>query len=340
MTAALGTVIIIIYYSTGALIMNRYAKISLAAAAAAGIYSALTGLAYYEVMGRKAHLPQAIFKADAKKAMKQPGYKPHQPNEDEIWFGEQTPVEFTRTNDENHALRAYYLPADKPSDIYAFLSHGYRSTAKGEFPRIAKFYHDEGINVFMIDHQAAGESEGGLITFGQREARDGLKWLDFMKETFGDDIKIILHGISMGCATVTAMTGAPTLPDNVKFTVADCGYTSMLDEFSHNLTLMKIPQFPLLNAVGVIHRAATGMSMKENAPIDAVKNARAPILFIHGANDDFVPTPMVYELYDACSSEKELLVVDGAKHAESFKINPDAYKAKVRDFIAKYTDNN
>lgn len=319
--------------------MNKYAKISIAAATAAGIYSALTGLVYYEVMGRKAHLPQAIFKSEAKKAMKQPGYKPPKPNEDEIWFAEQTPTEFTRLNDENHALKAYYLPADKPSDVFAFLSHGYRSTAKGEFPRIAKFYHDEGINVFMVDHQAAGESEGGLITFGQREARDGLKWLDFMTETFGGDIKIILHGISMGCATVTAMTGADTLPENVKFTVADCGYTSMLDEFSHNLKLMKVPEFPLLKAVNIIHTAATGMNMKENAPLDAVKNAKAPVLFIHGADDNFVPTPMVYELYDACASEKDLLVIDGAQHAESFKIDPESYKSKVREFIAKYINN-
>lgn len=316
--------------------MNRKSKIVLVSACAAGIYSALTGLVYYEVMGRRAHIPPFAFSLADKKAQKKPDYKPYKETDGEKWFKEQSLIEFTRTNEENHALKAYFLPAENDSKKFVFLSHGYRSNARDEFGRFAKFYHDNGVNVFMVDHQAAGQSEGGLITFGQREARDGLGWLDFMIDTFGDDIEIFLHGISMGCATVTAMTGNDTLPENVKFTVADCGYTSMLDEFKSNLDKAHVPAFPLLNAVSVIHRAATGMSIKEGAPIDMVKNAKVPVLFIHGATDDFVPTTMVFELYEACTSEKDLLIVDDAEHAESYKKDPASYEAKVKEFMDKY----
>ena len=316
--------------------MNRKSKIALVSACAAGIYSALTGLVYYEVMGRRAHIPPFAFSLADKKAQKKPDYKPYKETDGEKWFKEQSLIEFTRTNEENHALKAYFLPAENDSKKFVFLSHGYRSIARDEFGRFAIFYHDNGVNVFMVDHQAAGQSEGGLITFGQREARDGLGWLDFMIDTFGDDIEIFLHGISMGCATVTAMTGNDTLPENVKFTVADCGYTSMLDEFKSNLDKAHVPAFPLLNAVSVIHRAATGMSIKEGAPIDMVKNAKVPVLFIHGATDDFVPTTMVFELYEACTSEKDLLIVDDAEHAESYKKDPASYEAKVKEFMDKY----
>ncbi len=316
--------------------MNRKSKIALVSACAAGIYSALTGLVYYEVMGRRARIYPFVSSLINKQAQKKPDYKPYGETEGEKWFSEQSLVEFTRTNEENHALRAYFLPAENDSKKFVFLSHGYRSSAKGEFGRFAKFYHDSGVNVFMIDHQASGESEGGLITFGQREARDGLEWLDFMIDTFGDDIEIFLHGISMGCATVTAMTGNDTLPENVKFTVADCGYTSMIDEFKSNLDKAHVPAFPLLNAVSVIHRAAVGMDINEAAPIDMIKNAKVPVLFIHGAADDFVPTAMVFELYEACSGEKELLIVDGAEHAASYKKDPASYEAKVREFMDKY----
>lgn len=316
--------------------MNRHVKTALIAAAAAGAYSALTGFVYYEVMGRRAHIPPFAFSLADKKAQKEPDYKPYAETDGEKWFKEQSLIEFTRTNEENHALKAYFLPAENDSKKFVFLSHGYRSNARDEFGRFAKFYHDNGVNVFMVDHQAAGQSEGGLITFGQREARDGLGWLGFMIDTFGDDIEIFLHGISMGCATVTAMTGNDTLPENVKFTVADCGYTSMLDEFKSNLDKAHVPAFPLLNAVSVIHRAATGMSIKEGAPIDMVKNAKVPVLFIHGATDDFVPTTMVFELYEACTSEKDLLIVDDAEHAESYKKDPASYEAKVKEFMDKY----
>ena len=316
--------------------MNRHVKTALIDAAAAGTYSALTGIVYYEVMGRRAHTPPFFFFLADKQAQKKPDYKPYKETDGEKWFKEQSLIEFTRTNEENHALKAYFLPAENDSKKFVFLSHGYRSNARDEFGRFTKFYHDNGINVFMVDHQAAGQSEGGLITFGQREARDGLEWLDFMIDTFGDDIEIFLHGISMGCATVTAMTGSDTLPENVKFTVADCGYTSMIDEFKSNLDKAHVPAFPLLNAVAVIHRAATGMSIKEAAPIDMIKNAKVPVLFIHGATDDFVPTTMVFELYEACPGEKDLLIVDDAEHAESYKKDPASYEAKVKEFMDKY----
>lgn len=316
--------------------MNRHAKTALIAAAAAGAYSALAGLVYYEVMSRKARISPFIFSLADRQAQKKPDYKPYEETDGEKWFNKQQLIEFTRTNEENHALKAYFLPAENDSKKFVFLSHGYRSSAKGEFGRFTKFYHDNGINVFMIDHQASGESEGGLITFGQREARDGLEWLGFMTDTFGDDIEIFLHGISMGCATVTVMTGSDALPKNVKFTVADCGYTSMTDEFKSNLDKAHVPAFPLLNAVSVIHKAASGMDINEAAPIDMIKNAKVPVLFIHGADDDFVPTAMVFELYGACSSEKDLLIIDGAEHAESYKKDPASYEAKVKEFMDKY----
>ena len=316
--------------------MNRHVKTALIAAAAEGTYPTPTGIVYYEVMGRRAHTPPFVFSLADKQVQKKPDYKPYKETDGEKWFKEQSLIEFTRTNEENHALKAYFLPAENDSKKFVFLSHGYRSNARDEFGRFTKFYHDNGINVFMVDHQAAGQSEGGLITFGQREARDGLEWLDFMIDTFGADIEIFLHGISMGCATVTAMTGSDTLPENVKFTVADCGYTSMIDEFKSNLDKAHVPAFPLLNAVAVIHRAATGMSIKEAAPIDMVKNAKVPVLFIHGATDDFVPTTMVFELYEACPGEKDLLIVDDAEHAESYKKDPASYEAKVKEFMDKY----
>ena len=67
-----------------------------------------------------------------------------------------------------------------------------------------------------------------------------------------------------------------------------------------------------------------------------VKNAKVPVLFIHGATDDFVPTTMVFELYEACTSEKDLLIVDDAEHAESYKKDPASYEAKVKEFMDKY----
>ena len=76
--------------------------------------------------------------------------------------------------------------------------------------------------------------------------------------------------------------------------------------------------------------------LKDTDVRTSVSQARVPMLFVHGDTDDFVPTRMVYELYDLCPTEKDLLIVKGAAHAESILIGSEKYKAKLNEFINKY----
>ena len=58
----------------------------------------------------------------------------------------------------------------------------------------------------------------------------------------------------------------------------------------------------------------------------------------HGGSDDFVPTFMSQENYEICSGEKDILIIDGAAHAESYPTDSAAYEEKVKEFISKYLD--
>ena len=64
------------------------------------------------------------------------------------------------------------------------------------------YYRSRGIDIFAPDNTAAGESEGHLIGFDVYESQDCLDWIDFLRHKFGEDVQIILHGFSMGGATV------------------------------------------------------------------------------------------------------------------------------------------
>ena len=45
------------------------------------------------------------------------------------------------------------------------------------------------------------------------------------------------------------MTSGEDLPDNLKAIIADCGYTTVWEQFSHQLkTLYSLPNFPVMNA--------------------------------------------------------------------------------------------
>ena len=240
--------------------------------------------------------------------------------------------------DDGLTLNGFFFKAKEESNIYAFCSHGYRSSGKTEFCAILQYYLSRGINVFICDHRGAASSQGNIIGFGALESKDCIKWLNYLNDTFGSDIKLIIHGISMGSATVMLMTGDPNLPANVKFCVADCGFTSAWDEFTYKLGEMKVPAHPLVEIVNAFNKVYAGYDFKKDtSAIEAVRRAKIPMLFVHGAADAFVPTKMVYELYDACACpDKDILVVKGADHAASFITDQPAYEAKLDAFIDKF----
>ena len=248
---------------------------------------------------------------------------------------------YNMLNCDGNWLTAYHLEPKKKSNVFVFGSHGYRSDGMGEWCYYAKHYvEDLGYNFFFVDHQGAGLSTGQYVGFSSFESRDSLQWLEFMNEKFGKDIQIFLHGISMGSATVMLMTGSDKLPDNVKFTIADCGFTSALDEFSFKLDNLGVPKKPLIPYMVKknLRRAGYHFQNDTNA-LEAVSRAKIPMLFIHGDSDDFVPTYMVHQLYDNCSAPyKDKLIVEGADHAESYLIAPEKCQNKIKEFTEMFID--
>lgn len=233
-------------------------------------------------------------------------------------------------SDSGYRLTGYLFKAKEESNIYVFGAHGYRSYGKKEFCGVSQYYLKRGINVFIPDHVASGESEGTHCTFGYHETRDCLKWLSYMKENFGEDIKIILHGVSMGCATVTMMGSRKELPENVKLIVADCGFTTAKHLFEYKLKDLGIPPGNLIETVNKVHKGRHGFSFDDLSPLESVKNITLPVLFVHGAEDKLVPSYMVKELYEACISEKkDILIVEGADHAQSYMIGKEAFEEKL-----------
>lgn len=243
------------------------------------------------------------------------------------------------TNERGHKLVAYHVKPKKESKVYVFCSHGYRNEGKREWCFFVKHYVEElGYNMFFVDHQCAGESDGQYVGFSSFESVDSMKWLDYMNDTFGKDIDIILHGISMGSTTVMLMTGNNELPENVRFTIADCGFTSALDEFKYKLEGWGAPEKPLVPIICAMNKQRAGYDFQTDTnALEAVAKAKIPMLFIHGGADKFVPTYMVHQLFDACAAPyKDKLVVDGAGHGESYYVDKSGYEKKMDEFIEKF----
>ncbi len=230
-------------------------------------------------------------------------------------------------------LKGIFWPAEKKTGKTILCIHGYHNEGVREFGVYAGFYHEKGYNLLIPDDRAHGKSEGSLISFGYYEKYDCLCWCEYASQRVGAGCEVLLHGISMGAATVL-LTSGEALPSFVKGIIADCGYTSASDEFTHELKhVFHLPVFPILYLASGICRIRQGFTFSACAPVNAVKKADTPILFIHGDQDTFVPTWMAQKLYDCCASKKELLIVKGAKHAKSYLVNAKLWESTVSRFL-------
>lgn len=231
-------------------------------------------------------------------------------------------------------LQLHSYVVSQNSNKWAIVVHGYGGSGKLMSDK-SKYFYDMGYNVLIPDLRGHGKSEGDYIGMGWKDRLDIISWINFIiKEN--PNAEIVLHGTSMGAATVL-MTSGENLPSNVKAIVADCAYTSAWDEFSYQLeTYLKVPSSYILNVTNMVTKLKAGYSLKEASALESVKKATVPILFIHGDKDKFVPYSMMDKLYDATSSPKEKLTIDGGEHANSDLVSPFLYWLTVEDFLNQY----
>lgn len=241
------------------------------------------------------------------------------------------------TSSDNLKLHAYEVKNENKTDKWAIVVHGYTSEGKLLSSK-AKHLYNMGYNVLVPDLRSHGTSEGNYIGMGWHDRLDIIGWINYIVKN-NPNSEIALHGTSMGSATVLMVSGE-NLPSNVKAIVADCGYTSVYDEFSYQLKqLFNLPAFPIMNFSDVVTHIRAGYCLNDASAINQVKKSTTPILYIHGDKDDFVPYYMMDELYNATNSEKEKLTIEGGEHANSDLVNPKLYWSTVNSFLEKYIEN-
>lgn len=238
-------------------------------------------------------------------------------------------------------LRAHAvcIKSRKAEGRTAVVVHGYTNNSI-DMLHIARIYNKEmHYNVVLPDLHGHGLSQGDDIQMGWFDRLDVLKWIDLapkMFSTVGDSMRLVVHGISMGAATTMCVSGEHT-PDYVKCFVEDCGYTSAWDEFAHELRgRFSLPEFPLLYTASWLTQAKYGWSFKEASPLKQVAKCKKPMFFIHGDKDTFVPTWMVYPLYEAKPQPKQLWIAPGSEHAFAYRDHREEYIKKIEAFVGKY----
>ena len=243
----------------------------------------------------------------------------------------------TLTAPDGTALHAYYARAARPTRRTALLVHGYTDNAVRMMPLGRMYRRDLGYNLLLPDLRYAGRSGGTHIQMGWLDRLDVRRWLDVVPALFGDSATVVVHGISMGAATAMMLSGEADLPPAVRAFVEDCGYTSVWDQFRKELRgRFGLPPFPLLYSASWLCGVHYGWDFREASALEAVRRCRRPMLFVHGAADDYVPTSMVRVLYAAKPAPKALWVAPGSAHAMSYHDHPEEYARRVAQFLAPW----
>ena len=239
---------------------------------------------------------------------------------------------------DNLKLNATHFSPNTPGHHWAILVHGYGRDQRYAWD-YATPYLKQGYNVLTPDLRASGTSEGIYLTMGAKESDDILLWIEKILEV-DPKARIILHGVSMGAATVLMAAGKSQSP-NLVAVVEDCSYTSAFTMFTMQLkVIFNLPSFPIMNCVDIVSHFKTGVAISEEAPIFSVHNIDVPILFIHGTDDKLVPHYMMQELYDICQSPiKEMFTVEGAGHADAKAVNPELYFSRIFSFLDQYIND-
>ncbi len=255
--------------------------------------------------------------------------------EADAWYVIKNPEDTVIVNSKGKNMHSRIFMQEEYTDKWAIVIHGYTSCSRGMADQ-AFYFYKKGFNVILPDLVSFGADEQRYCSMGYHD-KDYIKdWVRYIV-SLDKNAQVALLGVSMGSATTMLTTGEEDLLSNVKCAVADCGYTSVWDEYSTQCKEMyKLPSFPFMNAANTVSKLRGNFDFKKCSPINAVSHSKTPTLFIHGEDDKFVPYWMMDKLFAACTAEKEKLSVPGTAHADSCYTQPELYYSTIDKFVDKY----
>lgn len=228
-----------------------------------------------------------------------------------------------------YPLHGLYLPMEG-AQVTVILCHGIGCDLTFA-ARYLTLFRPRGWNVLLVDHRHHGQSGGRNTTFGYYEKYDLLAWADWARVRLPPEGKIGVHGESLGAAVALQYAA---LDPRLAFCIADCSYADLPALFVLRLRRdYNLPAFPFYFVASLESRLALGMWFRQASPLRSIGRVQAPVLFIHGQEDDFIPPVHSVQLFSAAQGIKRLYLAPGAGHAQSFWKDEAAYRAHVEAFL-------
>ena len=239
-------------------------------------------------------------------------------------------IDFKSTD--GKALKGWFIPSTntepgpKPTIVVA---HGL-SLLKSQSLDWSYYLADQ-YNLFLFDFRGHGESAPSATTFGDKETKDLIGAVNYVKSRSEvDPTRIGVFGYDMGASA--ALLAARDLPD-VKAIVADSPRARLSDEFWHWFDKYSIAQQPLSVTAQLWSIVFRGSNPYLAAPMDKIEAIKQPILLIGADNDEFGSGATIRAMKPLLQSENSSVWTMAGDYMTLFNGHRDEYKQKVIDFF-------
>ncbi|MGD8312917.1 MAG: alpha/beta hydrolase [Gammaproteobacteria bacterium] len=209
-------------------------------------------------------------------------------------------------------LHGWFIPEPRTRATLLFC-HGNAGNISHRLESI-RLFHDLGLNILIFDYRGYGRSDGHPSEKGSyRDVDAGWDYLVDARRT--DPGRIVVFGRSLGAA-IAADIASRKKPAAV---ILESAFTSVPE--------MAATLYPWL-PVRFLSRYRYDNKTK-------IRHISAPVLVVHGRDDEIVPFSQGRQLFELAGEPKHFLALDGG-HNDAHLSSRPVYIRELKAFLGRY----
>lgn len=218
-------------------------------------------------------------------------------------------------------ITVWWMPqpdAKAPSLLYL---HGTFRNLQGNQHKISSLYA-AGFSVLAVDYRGWGKSTT-IIPSEKTILQDArVAWQELVRREPVPG-KRVIYGHSMGSAVAVDLASQLPYPASYGGVILESAFTSFAD---------------IAHQAGFWASLIQRFSTERFASIDKIAKVHAPLLMIHGDQDDTIPITLGKQLFAAASPPKQWLSISGGHHSDLDEVGKIPYQQALHALITGYLE--
>jgi len=216
-------------------------------------------------------------------------------------------------------LALWWLAQPHPDAPTLLYLHGTFRNLEGNAHKINALYQ-AGFSVLAVDYRGWGQSSV-LVPSEESILEDArLTWAELVRYE-PRAAKRVIYGHSMGSGVAVDLASHLSSPADYAGLILESAFSSF-DEVAAQ--------------AGWWVRLLNAFNSERFDSISKITKVRAPLLMLHGGQDDTIPIRLGERLFAAANAPKQWLGIDTAAHSDLNQVNPALYQATLQGFSATY----